>query len=63
MLDAIKRAAAEDVGSVNPHYLDHLVATAEQREIEATEDIVSGSGIKLLARGSKISASLRDRLL
>lgn len=63
MLEAIERAAAEDDGSVNPHYLDHLVATAEQREIEATEDIVSGSGVKLLARGSKISASQRERLL
>ena len=63
MLDANKRAADEEEGSVNPHYLDHLLATAEQREIEATEDIVSGSGVKLLARGSKISASQRERLL
>ncbi|OYU29525.1 MAG: hypothetical protein CFE41_01095 [Burkholderiales bacterium PBB2] len=63
MLEAIQQAAAVEDGSVNPHYLDHLVATAETRDIEATEDILSGSGVKLLARGSKISAAQRERLL
>lgn len=53
---------AED-GTVNPHYLDHLVAAAEQQEIELTEDVVSGNGVKLLARGAKVDASTRERLL
>lgn len=62
MYEASSRAAAEGT-DVNPHYLDHVVATAEHCEIEATEDIVGGNGIKLLARGAKISAALRERLL
>lgn len=50
-------------GDVNPHYLDHLVAAADTQEVEATEDIVSGSGVKLLARGARIDAATRERLL
>lgn len=50
-------------GEVNPHYLDHLVAAADTQEVEATEDIVSGSGVKLLARGARIDAATRERLL
>lgn len=50
-------------GEVNPHYLDHLVAAADTQEVEATEDIVTGSGVKLLARGARIDAATRERLL
>lgn len=50
-------------GEVNPHYLDHLVAAADTQDVEATEDIVSGNGVKLLARGSRIDATTRERLL
>jgi len=48
---------------VNPHYLDHVVATAQSHEIAATEDIVTGNGIKLMAKGARIDAGVRDRLL
>ncbi|MCU7370860.1 HD domain-containing protein [Paucibacter sp. O1-1] len=48
---------------VNPHYLNHMVETAASREVQASEDIVSGSGIKLLAKGARISAQARERLL
>lgn len=54
---------AVDPGEVNPHYLGHVVRTAEQREVEATEDIVAGNGMKLVAKGTRIDAGLRDRLL
>lgn len=50
-------------GEVNPHYLDHLVDTASTQEVEATEDIVTGNGVKLLARGARIDAAMRERLL
>jgi HD domain len=48
---------------VNPHYLDHVVATAQSHEVAASEDIVAGNGIKLIAKGTRIDAATRDRLL
>lgn len=48
---------------VNKHYLDHVVAMAEEQQVEASEDIVGANGIKLLAKGALINASVRDRLL
>ena len=51
------------MSDVNPHYLDHVVKLSETSDIEASEDIVSGSGMKLLAKGAKIDARARERLL
>ena len=48
---------------VNAHYLDRLVALAETAGVEATEDIVTGNGVKLLAKGGRIDVHVRDRLL
>lgn len=48
---------------VNPHYLNHMVASSAEREVEAAEDIVAGNGIKLLAKGARIDAGTRERLL
>jgi len=48
---------------VNPHYLEHVVNTAETKAVEASEDIFSQNGIKLLAKGAQINARVRDRLL
>ena len=48
---------------VNPHYLDHVVATAATHEVEASEDILAGNGMKLLAKGARIDAAVKDRLL
>ena len=61
MPTALPDPAAAD--TVNPHYLDHMVASAETREVEAAEDIVAGNGMKLLAKGARIDAGTRDRLL
>jgi len=55
--------ATEPAPEVNPHYLDHVIHTAETRSVEAAEDIVSQNGIKLLAKGAKINDKVRDRLL
>ena len=49
--------------SVNPHYLDRVVETAQSQEVAASEDIVAGNGIKLIAKGARIDAGVRDRLL
>lgn len=48
---------------VNPHYLDRVVEAARTHEFEASEDIVAGNGMKLLAKGARIDAGVRDRLL
>lgn len=52
-----------DDHSANPHYLGHVVATGQARGAVASEDIVAGNGIKLLAKGAAIDASMRERLL
>ncbi|WP_374675085.1 HD domain-containing phosphohydrolase [Ideonella sp.] len=52
-----------DPSTVNPHYLDHVVGTTASHVVEVTEDIVSGSGIKLLAKGARIDPAVRERLL
>lgn len=58
-------ADAPGQNPVNEHYLDRIVAVgdAEVATVEATEDIVSGNGTKLLAKGARIDARARDRLL
>lgn len=48
---------------VNRHYLDHVVATSETHLVEASEDILAGNGMKLLAKGARIDANVRERLL
>jgi len=48
---------------VNHHYLDRVVALSEDSGVEASEDIMSGNGMKLLAKGARIDARARDRLL
>jgi len=60
---AVAPSAGADEQDVNPHYLDHVVASAAEHELEASEDIVSGSGVKLLAKGARIGAGMRERLL
>lgn len=49
--------------TVNEHYLNRVVAVAETAGVEAIEDIVSGSGIKLVAKGARIDARFKERLL
>ena len=44
------------------HYIDSVSAMADSRELSAAEDIVSSSGIKLVGRGTRIDASLREKL-
>jgi HD-GYP domain-containing protein (c-di-GMP phosphodiesterase class II) len=52
-----------DNRKANPHYVDHVVATAAVRGIEASEHIVASNGTKLVARGTRIDAQIRERLL
>lgn len=54
---------ADDDGVVNAHFLEHVVRSHERREVEASEDIMVGNGIKLLSEGSVIDGRMRERLL
>ncbi len=49
--------------TVNVHYLDHVMTVAEERQVEATEDIYSENGMKLVAKGYAINRSMRERLI
>ncbi|RZI93976.1 MAG: HD domain-containing protein, partial [Rubrivivax sp.] len=55
--------ATDPAPDVNPHYLEHVIRTSESKPVEASEDILSHSGIKLLAKGAQINEKVRDRLL
>jgi hypothetical protein len=50
-------------GKVNPHYLENVMVVADEREVQATEDIYADNGMKLIAKGRPINRDMRDRLL
>jgi HD-GYP domain-containing protein (c-di-GMP phosphodiesterase class II) len=52
-----------ETNPVNPHYLDRVIDAAEARPVEASEDIVSRNGTKLVAKGARVDARVRERLL
>ena len=56
-------ASPSPTDQVNAHYLGHVISVADTHAVEASEDILTGNGIKLLARGSRIDATTRERLL
>lgn len=51
------------LNSVNPYYLERVVALSEKNRIEASDDIYAANGMKLLAKGTPISAAVQDRLI
>jgi HD-GYP domain-containing protein (c-di-GMP phosphodiesterase class II) len=59
----VNSSPIEDPNQLSPHYLDHVVAATASHDVEVTEDIVTGHGIKLLAKGARIDAAMRERLL
>ena len=65
MTDKDKQAVEAIAQSVvdNPtHYVDSVSAMAGHLDLNATEDIVSSSGIMLAPRGTRIDARLREKL-
>lgn len=54
---------ADSFPQANPHYLDRMIEKGHSCDIEAGEDIYSANGIKLVARGTRISDAMRERLL
>lgn len=53
----------EGNNSVNSHFLNHLLASSASHDLIATHDIVAAGGSRLLLKGSRIDATVRDRLL
>jgi HD-GYP domain-containing protein (c-di-GMP phosphodiesterase class II) len=51
------------VRAVNGFCLDHIMNLAEQRDIVAAEDIIDDRGMKLWAKGQRVSRSLKEKLL
>lgn len=48
---------------VNPHYLGRVVAASARHGFEASEDVYSASGIKLLGKGARIDPQTQERLI
>jgi HD-GYP domain-containing protein (c-di-GMP phosphodiesterase class II) len=64
----IWQAARDRVGSmhrgeVNPHCLDRIIRLSEKQDILAEDDICDDKGIKLLAKGSKVSRTCQESLI
>jgi len=55
-------AAAQSMVDDATHYVDSVSAMAGNYELSATQDIVSASGVKLVARGTRIDERMRERL-
>ncbi|MBV8659415.1 MAG: HD domain-containing protein [Burkholderiales bacterium] len=55
--------AESEFVKVNAHFVDHLVELSNNNPVIATEDIYSGTGVKLLMKGTPVTQHLRDRLL
>lgn len=49
--------------AVNPHFLNHVVATGRSHQVSASEDILASNGMKLIAKGARIDDLVRERLL
>lgn len=49
--------------AVNEHMLDKVMALADEGRVEASEDVIAANGMKLIAKGSKISLDMQERLL
>ncbi|MEA5096956.1 MAG: HD domain-containing protein [Burkholderiaceae bacterium] len=51
------------VNFVNQHYLQKVMGLAEEMTIAATEDICDQRGLKLVAKGTRISSHLQEKLI
>lgn len=59
---AVPAVSPNEAVNVNEHYLNRVVELAETTEVEASEDILAGNGMKLLAKGARIDARVKERL-
>ena len=52
-----------DPNVVNPHYLQNVMDLAKTHEVVASDDIYDARGAKLLAKGTRITDSVQERLI
>jgi hypothetical protein len=57
------RGMQDTSASVNAHFLQHLLKLASEEEVNATEDVYSVNGIKLIGKGTRINEGLYDRIV
>lgn len=57
------RVPADSAPDVSPHDLDHVIHTAESRGVEASDDIISHNGFRLLAKAERLDAELQMELM
>lgn len=48
---------------VNEHYLDKVMDLSQAKEVEASEDIYAANGMKLVAKGARLSPEMQERLI
>lgn len=48
---------------VNQHYVDRVIDLSASEDLAAAEDIYAENGMKLVAKGVKLSAGMRDHLI
>ena len=48
---------------VNEHYLDKVMDLSQVKEVEASEDIYAANGMKLIAKGARLSNEMQERLI
>jgi len=53
----------ESLQSTNPHFCKQLVSLATTHHVEASEDVYSTKGMKLISKGTRISDTLYDRVV
>ncbi|WP_028454827.1 HD-GYP domain-containing protein [Chitinilyticum litopenaei] len=49
--------------AANPHMLQRVMALAGHSGVEASEDIFSAQGVKLVGKGARLGAGMQERLL
>ena len=51
------------VASVNKNYLDKVIDLSQVMDVAATEDIFDARGVKLIAKGARISPAVQEKLI
>lgn len=62
-MSSVTPIEAFDLTRPNEHYLQHVADLARTHEVVTQEDIRDSSGIKLIAKGSRIDHTLQERLI
>lgn len=52
-----------ELTQVNEHYLNKVMDLSMEKEVEASEDIYAANGMKLIAKGARLSNEMQERLI